>query len=39
VADGWLTTGSYDLVVAGATLPATLTMVPLVDPEGARIKC
>jgi 4-methylaminobutanoate oxidase (formaldehyde-forming) len=39
VADGWLTTGRYDLVVAGATLPATLTMVPLVDPEGARIKC
>lgn len=38
VADDWLTSGSYELVVAGDSLPATLTLGPLVDPEGARIK-
>ncbi len=38
VADEWLTSGSYQLVVAGDALPATLSLGPLVDPEGARIK-
>jgi len=38
VADDWLTSGSYQLVVAGDALPATLALGPLVDPEGARIK-
>ncbi|MEZ5754186.1 MAG: FAD-dependent oxidoreductase [Paracoccaceae bacterium] len=38
VADEWLTSGRYELVVAGDTLPATLALGPLVDPTGARIK-
>ena len=38
VTDDWLTTGRYDLVVAGDTLPARLTLTPLVDPQGQRIK-
>jgi len=38
VADEWLTSGSYQLVVAGDALPATLALGPLFDPEGARIK-
>lgn len=38
VADDWLTSGNYQLVVAGDALPATLALSPLVDPEGARIK-
>ncbi|MCZ8079039.1 MAG: FAD-dependent oxidoreductase [Rhodobacteraceae bacterium] len=38
VTDDWFTSGSYQLVVAGDALPATLALGPLVDPEGARIK-
>ncbi|WGV15963.1 GcvT family protein [Fuscovulum ytuae] len=38
VTDDWLTTGRYDLVVAGDTLPAQLALGPLVDPEGRRVK-
>ncbi len=38
VTDGWLAEGRYALVVAGDTVPATLAMRPLVDPEGARIR-
>ncbi|MDR7126776.1 FAD-dependent oxidoreductase [Pseudotabrizicola sp. 4114] len=38
VADDWLTAGRYALVVAGETLPATLCLRPLYDPEGARIR-
>ena len=38
VAEDWLTSGRYDLVVAGDSLPATLSLAPLVDPEGKRIK-
>ena len=33
-----LTAGRYALVIAGAETPATLSLKPLVDPEGARIK-
>jgi 4-methylaminobutanoate oxidase (formaldehyde-forming) len=38
VADDWLISGRYDLVVAGDSLPATLALAPLVDPDGRRIK-
>ena len=38
VGDDWLTAGRYDLVVAGDTLPARLSLSPLVDPEGRRVK-
>lgn len=38
ITDAWLTTGRYDLVVAGDTLAAQLTLTPLVDPQGHRIK-
>lgn len=38
VTDGWLDSGSYALVVAGETLPATLTLTPLFDPQGQRVK-
>lgn len=38
VTDDWLTGGRYDLVVAGDTLPAVLTLTPLVDPQGLRIR-
>lgn len=38
VADAWLNAGRYTLVVAGETLPATLSLQPLYDPEGVRIR-
>lgn len=38
ITDDWLMSGHYDLVVAGDTLPARLTLAPLVDPQGQRIK-
>lgn len=38
VTEPWLTAGRYALVIAGAETPATLSLRPLVDPEGARIK-
>lgn len=38
VSDDWLTAGTYELVVAGDALPATLALGPLIDPEGRRIK-
>ena len=38
VTEPWLTAGRYALVIAGAETPATLSLKPLVDPEGARIK-
>ncbi len=38
VTDDWLASGSYALVVAGETLPATLVLKPLYDPEGSRIR-
>jgi 4-methylaminobutanoate oxidase (formaldehyde-forming) len=38
VSDDWLATGSYALVVAGDTVPATLAPRALFDPEGARIR-
>lgn len=38
VTEDWLTAGRYDLVVAGDTLPARLTLTPLYDPEGLRIR-
>lgn len=34
----WLMAGRYALVIAGAETPAFLSLKPLVDPEGARIK-
>jgi 4-methylaminobutanoate oxidase (formaldehyde-forming) len=38
VTEPWLTAGRYALVIAGAETPATLSLKPLIDPEGARIK-
>lgn len=38
ITDDWLTSGRYDLVVAGDTIPARLTLTPLVDPTGQRVK-
>ena len=38
VTEPWLTAGRYALVIAGAETPATLSLKPLVDPQGARIK-
>ena len=38
VTEPWLTAGRYALVIAGTETPATLSLKPLVDPEGARIK-
>ncbi|PLL10743.1 FAD-dependent oxidoreductase [Tabrizicola sp. TH137] len=38
VTEDWMTAGRYDLVVAGETLPARLTLSPLIDPEGRRIR-
>jgi 4-methylaminobutanoate oxidase (formaldehyde-forming) len=38
VTEKWLTAGRYALVIAGAETPASLSLKPLIDPEGARIK-
>lgn len=38
VADAWLTTGRYSLIVAGEELPAELALRPLYDAEGARLR-
>ena len=38
VTDDWLRSGRYELVVAGETVPATLTLEPLYDPASARVK-
>ena len=38
VTEPWLTAGRYALVIAGAETPASLSLKPLIDPEGARIK-
>lgn len=38
VTEPWLTAGRYALVIAGAETSATLSLKPLIDPEGARIK-
>ena len=38
VADGWLRSGRYTLVIAGDETPATLAEGPLYDAEGARIR-
>jgi 4-methylaminobutanoate oxidase (formaldehyde-forming) len=38
VSDEFLTSGSYALVVASETYPATIALTPLYDPENTRIK-
>jgi hypothetical protein len=38
VSEPWLTAGRYGLVIAGEETPAALSLKPLIDPEGARIK-
>jgi sarcosine dehydrogenase len=38
VSDEYLDSGTYELVVAMETVPATLVMQPLVDAEGVRVK-
>ena len=38
VTDDWLRSGRYELVVAGETVAATLTLEPLYDPQAARVK-
>lgn len=38
VTNDFLTTGRYELVVAGDILPATLSMKPFFDPDNARIR-
>ena len=39
VTDAWLAAGRYDLVIAGDVTPAGLTMHPVLDPQGLRIRC
>ena len=36
--DDWTTSGHYELVIAGDTVPATLFTEPLHDPKGVRIR-
>jgi 4-methylaminobutanoate oxidase (formaldehyde-forming) len=38
VTDGWLAAGTYALAVAGDEVPAALSLRPLFDPEGTRIR-
>ncbi len=38
VTDDWLATGSYELVVAGEVMKATLVLEPLIDPKMLKIK-
>jgi 4-methylaminobutanoate oxidase (formaldehyde-forming) len=38
VTDAFLTSGAYELVVAGDALPARLTLDPLYDPSNARVR-
>jgi 4-methylaminobutanoate oxidase (formaldehyde-forming) len=38
VSEDWLAQGRYSLVVAGEELAATLTLRPLIDPDGTRIR-
>ena len=38
ITDDWLKAGRYELVVAGETVAATLTLDPLYDPASARVK-
>jgi 4-methylaminobutanoate oxidase (formaldehyde-forming) len=38
VTEPWLSAGRYALVVAGEETSAKLSLKPLIDPEGARIK-
>jgi sarcosine dehydrogenase len=39
VSDDWLTRGSYALVIAGTVTAAELTLGPVYDPDGTRIRC
>jgi sarcosine dehydrogenase len=38
VTDEWIKSGRYELVVAGEAVAASLTLEPLYDPAGARVK-
>ncbi len=38
VAEDWLLSGRYELVVAGETVPARIGLRPFHDPEGARVR-
>jgi sarcosine dehydrogenase len=38
VTEPWLKAGRYALVIAGEETPAKLSLEPLIDPDGARIK-
>ncbi len=38
VSEDWIAKGSYSLIVAGQEIPAKVTLRPLVDPDGLRIK-
>ena len=38
VGDDWLSAGTWALDVAGEVLPATLSLRPFLDPEGARVR-
>lgn len=38
VSNDWLASGTYSLVVAGETVPATLGMKPFYDPENTKVK-
>ncbi|MFY8030343.1 MAG: aminomethyltransferase family protein, partial [Devosia sp.] len=38
VTDAWIQSGRYELVVAGETVAAQLTLEPLYDPSSARVK-
>ena len=38
VADDWLTSGRYDLVVAGDTVPARIGLRPFHDPENGKVR-
>jgi 4-methylaminobutanoate oxidase (formaldehyde-forming) len=38
VTEDWIRSGTYQLVVAGETVAATLTFAPLYDPKSERVK-
>ena len=38
ISDEWVRSGRYELVVAGETVAAQLTLEPLYDPSSARVK-
>jgi sarcosine dehydrogenase len=38
VSDDWISSGRYELVVAGESVPARIALTPFYDPENLRVK-